>query len=93
MDLDIVKVHVYINLPSPKVHKLMKHEGYVQPCPYCEKYYSDKAGCRGHIKKKHQGMPVNLPELVQLSEGNRERKQYTHNADITTSKVLYCIVF
>ena len=63
-----------------RIHKMMKHEGYIQPCPYCDNHYSDKAGCRKHIKKKHQGLPVNLPELRQL-ESEKEKKTYTCRAD------------
>ena len=58
-----------------KIHKLLKHEGYVQPCPYCDKLYSDKTGCRDHVRREHKGQPVKLPQLVRL-EG-LERKPYT----------------
>jgi len=63
-----------------KIHKMMKHEGYVQPCPYCDNCYSDKTNCRSHVRKKHKGLPVKLPPLRKL-DPEKEKKPYICKSD------------
>ena len=70
------------NVHLIRIHKKLKHEGFVQPCPYCDKIYTEKSGCRSHIRKYHPGLPVSLPPLVR-----REERAYTYRPTPSHSEV------